>query len=540
MFVCTVAYALDKQNGVYQIGTAEDLVAFAELVNGENPYACAVLTADIVKPATDVSIIGRSDQEFQGTFDGAGHTITIDLYSQGAEGTALFRNIGVHGIVQNLRVQGKITSDQKLAAGIVVWNSGIIRGCYVDVEVNSSFAGDATHGGIAAIGYRGTVVDNCLVKFVIKGATTQNCGGLVGLASNPINIVNSLVISDGSSFDLSNGGSANIARNNSNVRVPDLAKYNADPYANRPAGANYNNYATKQWGNNNAATVVAYDNLADGRICYQLNNDQSRIAWVQKIGTDAFPVPVAFGSVEDQVFASGATDCDGKSVSDLTFSNEGTDKATKHQFDKYGMCPVCGCFNFHAFEFDDASRFDPTDRTVLLYSADDIYTCEGWNRVSDGFKLNMKMASDIELIAPEGELIFNDVNWVNSDFNGQGHELTIEMADITVNNASFIPNMTGVFENVIMHGTISTSGQWAGSVTSHTYSDNVIIRNVFSDIDINCSRAGDNSSAGLIGVSESKTRVENVIYAGNINGNGNTECLSGFCGWASGQTYFTN
>ena len=537
--VSTAAWALSEVNGVYQIGTAEDLVAFAELVNGENPYARAVLTADIVKPANDVSMIGRNGQDFQGTFDGQGHTITIDLYSQGTQGTALFRNVGVHGIIQNLKVQGSITSDQKLAAGIAVWCSGVVRGCYVDVTVHSSFAGDATHGGVVAIGNRGLLIENCLSKFQILGATTQNCGGLVGWLDNPMNAVNNLVISDGSTLDISNGNSANIARNTGNVRTFDLAKYNDNPYANRPAGANFNNYVTNQWGTNNGTSVVAYDDLADGHICYQLNTDQSKINWVQRIGTDPFPVPAAFGT--GRVYASAATDCDGKiDGTILTFSNTGSDKAAKHQFDKYGMCPNCGCFNFDAFDFDDPTRFDQTDRTVLLKSADDIYLCEGWNRVGDGFKLHMKMVDDIEVTPEPGQLIFNDVNWVDGSFNGQGHTLTIELADMTVNNASFIPKFTGTFENVIMHGSITTSGQYAGSVTSHTYSDNVIIRNVFSDIDINCSCAGDNTTAGIIGVSESKTRVENVIYAGNINGTENTECLAAFCGWASGQTYFTN
>jgi len=545
--VSTAAWALSEVNGVYQIGTAEDLVAFAELVNGGNPYACAVLTADIVKPSTDVSMIGRDGLDFQGTFDGQGHTITIDLYSQGKQGTALFRNVGVHAIVQNLKVQGTITSDQKLAAGVAVWCSGIIRGCYVDVTVNSSFAGDATHGGVVAIGNRGLLIENCLSKFKIVGATTQNCGGLVGWLDNPMNAVNNLVISDGSTLDLTNNGSANIARNTGNMRTFDLATYNENPYANRPAGANFNNYVTNQWGTNNGTTVVSYDDLADGRICYQLNTDQSKINWVQRISTDPFPVPAAFGSVaEGRVYADGPTDCDGKSELALNFSNAEPAgagvAATPHQFDKYGICTSCGCFNFDAFDFDDPTKYDPTDRTVLLNSADDIYLCEGWNRVGDGFKLNMKMANDIEVISDPGQLIFNDANWVDGNFNGQGNQLTIEMADITVNNASFIPKMTGIFENVIMHGSISTSGQFAASVTSHTYSDNVIIRNVFSDIDFNLTHDGDNTSAGIIGVSESKTKVENVIYAGNINGveGGNTMCLAAFCGWAAGQTYFTN
>ena len=402
--VCTAAWALSEVGGVYQIGTADDLVAFAELVNGDNPYAHAVLTADIEKPSTDVSMIGRDGQDFQGIFDGAGHTITINMYSQGENGTALFRNVGVHAVIQNLKVQGTITTDKKFAAGIAAWSSGIIRGCYIDVNVVSAMAGDATHGGLVGVADRGTVIENCLAKFTITGATTQNCGGLIGWTNNPVTVANSLVISDGSSFDLSNGGSSNIARNVGNMRVVNLKTYNEDPYANRASGANYNNYVTNQWGDNNATTVVAYEDLADGRICYQLNNDQSEINWVQTIGTDPFPVPAAFGT--GRVYASAATDCDGKSEAEaeLTFSNSGSDQATKHAFDKWGMCPVCGCFNFNGLEHDT------TDNTWLLKSADDVYVAEGWNRIGDGFKVNMKMANDIEINAEPNQYIFNTCN----------------------------------------------------------------------------------------------------------------------------------
>ena len=536
MVVSMSAYALDKVNGVYQIGTAEDLKAFAELVNGGEAYANAVLTTDIDK-GLDGTMIGRDGLDYQGTFDGRGHTITINLFSFDTQATAIFRNIGIHAIVQNLKVQGSITTDQKLAAGIAAWTSGVIRDCYVDVTVKSSLSGDATHGGIAAVGYRGALIENCLAKFVINGAASQNCGGVVGWASDPVNIVNCLVISDGSSFDLKNNGSNNIARNDGNLHVvEDLSKYLEDNYKNRPKGACFNNYVTNKWGDNKATTVVPYADLADGKICYQLNNDQSRIAWVQRIGTDPFPVPAAFGS--GQVYASAATDCKGISTDAVTYSNTSSNATVaKHDFDEYGICKACGCFDFHMFEFDDPAKFDQDDRSILLGSADDIRLAEGWNRIANGFKLSMKMTNDIE-ISTDGQLIFTDDESIGGDFNGQGHTLTIQMDSIKVNNASFIPKMTGVFENVIMHGSISTSGQYAGSVTSHTYNDKAIIRNVFSDVNINCSKDGDNTSAGIVGVANSRTRLENVIYAGNVNGveGGNTQCLAGICGWAYDNT----
>ena len=536
--VCTAAWALSDVGGVYQIGTAEDLAAFAELVNGDNPYASAVLTADIVKPGGDVSMIGRDGQDFQGTFDGQGHSITINAVNNQADGTAVFRNVGKHALIKDLKVKGTITTDKKYAAGIAAWNYGTIRGCYVDVEVTSAMAGDATHAGIAAVTYQGAMIENCLSKFVVKGATTEKCGGISGWCSGRTNVINCLVINDGSDFII-NSESGTIGRNDGQLVVVDLANYNQDIYENRPGGACANNYATNAWGNTKCVTVVPYANLADGRICYQLNTDQSHIAWVQRVGTDPFPVPAAFGT--GQVYASEATGCNGQAEG-LTYSNSGSDQAEKHQFDKFGICSVCGSFNFYA------TKRDITDSSVLLETPEDIDMAEGLNRLQNGGQFNLKMASDITYVAEPGRHIFNIGNWFDGNFNGDGHELTIEMSDMVPNpndsndpaNASFFPQFSGTFENVIMHGSISASGKFAASITSHTRRDNVKIRNVFSDITINASYGGDNTTGGLIGVAETKTLIDNSIYAGNINGTENTECLAGLCGWSTGQTYWNN
>ena len=525
------AYALDKKEGVYQIGTADDLIAFAELVNGGEASANAVLTADIDK-GIDGTMIGKDGVDYQGTFDGQGHTITINMFSAGEDGTALFRNIGRRAFIQNLKVQGTITTDKKYAAGIAAWSRGTIRGCYVDLTVQSSISGDATHGGIAGVAYQGTIVENCLAKFVITGATTNNCGGLVGWASDHINIINSLAITDDSSFDLSNNGSNAISRNNGNLGVVNLNEYVGNEYEKRPSGACYNNFATQNWGSNNATTIVAYGDLADGQVCYQLNNDQSEIAWVQQIGKDPFPVPAAFGT--GQVYASGATGCDGKSEGELTYSNSGSVNAEAHEYDKYGICSVCGKFNTKCLQRD------ASDGYYLIGSAEDIDLAEGFNRIQNGGQFSLKMTNDIEYIAEPGRFIFNNSNWFDGNFNGQGHTLTIEMTDMTENNASLFPNFGGTFENVVMHGSISTSGQFAGSISGETRRGTMKAINVFSDIEINANRSDDNTTGGFFGVTRETTRVDNCIYAGDINGIEGTECIAGFVGWGGAQTYLTN
>ena len=545
--VSTAAWALSEVNGVYQISSAADWEEFAALVNGGEVNACAVLTDDI-DTGIDGTMIGVDDQQgkrYDGTFDGQGHTIKINLYPE-ANDAGIFRYIGWRAIIQNLKVTGTITTSSKFAAGIVGRGRGIVRNCWSDVKINSSVPGDATHGGIVGVGYSGTIVENCLVQTAIKGETTQNCGGVVGWAENPVNIVNCLVISDESTFDTSNGLSRNIARNDSRVKAIDVETYNQDIYANRPGGACYNNYVTNDWGGSNpAVTVVATENLADGRICYQLNNDQSRIGWLQKIGTDLYPVPAPFGNVEEgRVYASGATDCDGKSEEELTFSNIPSNAVTTaHTFDMYGVCSVCGLFNFHYWEFDDPTKFDQKDRAVLLKSKEDCDVAEGMNRICNGFKLNMKMMNDIEHITEPGKYIFNPSDWIDGNFNGNGHVFTIGMSEMG-DKAALFPEMAGNVENLILHGSITTSGARVGSLSGEARM--ALVRNVFSDVDITSDRIGDNTSGGMFGWTGGQEKhVENCIYAGTFTLPGSeagATCarVGGFAGWTDQKTYYTN
>ncbi len=540
----TAAWALSEVGGVYQIGTAEDLLAFAELVNGGQVNANAVLTADIDK-GSDGTMIGTSANMYSGFFDGKGHTIKINIIAE-ATYAGLFQYTGGSAVIQNLKVEGTITTANKFAGGLVGRNRGVIRGCYIDVTIDSEVAGDGTHGGVAAVTNRGALIEDCLVKTSILGENTICCGGVVGWAEERTNIVNCLVINDGSTFDSSDKGasghSSNLSRAESNTKAVNLETYIEDPYGNRPGGACYNNYVTVDWGGTNpATTVVPYEDLADGRICYQLNNDQSRIAWVQNIGTDEFPVPAAFGT--GQVYASDVTGCDGKSEGELTFSNTGSDQAAKHSFDKYGVCTTCGCFNFNAFDFDNPARFDQAERAILLGSVADIDLAEGWNRVANGLALNMKLTKDLTYEAETGEYIFNTSDLVVGNFNGDGHTLTIEMSNLGANAALF-PNMGGNVENLYLTGTIGTTGNFVGSVAGEARM--ALVRNVYSDVTINNDRGDDHSSGGFFGRINNPLTVENCIYAGDYNtprdassGEGCVR-IGGFSGWSNATTYFNN
>ena len=95
--VSTAAWALSDVDGVYQIGTAADLEEFATLVNDGNVYACAELTADIDR-GIDGTMIGTDANKYQGTFDGKGHTIKINMFPEEAN-AALFRYTGFGAVI---------------------------------------------------------------------------------------------------------------------------------------------------------------------------------------------------------------------------------------------------------------------------------------------------------------------------------------------------------------------------------------------------------------------------------------------------------
>ncbi|MBO7067928.1 MAG: hypothetical protein J6W52_04540 [Bacteroidaceae bacterium] len=532
MVISMSAWALSEVNGVYQIGTAQDFLDFAALVNGGDTYACAELTADI-DLGTDGTMIGSDANRFRGIFDGKGHSITVNSFPK-AEGQAIFRNMEGNALIQNLKVQGTITTSMKEAAGIAAWGRGTIRNCWIDLTVVSSVAGDGTHAGIVAVASEGLVIENCLSHITINGANTENCGGICGWADGNVTVANSLVINEGTLKLPSDCGT--ISRNSGKLTNVDLTQYNGgdgDGYNWRPRGANYNNYATNAWGNTSMVTIISAADLSSGKVCYQLNNDQTTIAWVQNIGSDDYPVPAVFGTGKKQVYASGATGCNGKSDEALTYSNSGTVQATAHTTDKFGICTTCG-----HMELEKLPR-DITDNSFIAKTKEDLDWLEGRNRVNNGGWFNISLANDIEYEAVPGQLIFNNDNWYGGNFDGRGHALTIEFTDAP-EAGSLFPNFRGTLKNTIFHGNITTSNKFIGTVTGHVRDNNVVIKNVYSDVNINPTFAGDNTIGGLIGVGDTNYRLENAIYNGTISGTDNTECLAGICGWSAGNGTMVN
>ena len=250
--VSTAAWALSEVDGVYQIGSAADYAEFAALVNGGEWRLNAILTDDI-DLGTDIDLykIGVPSGEYEGVFDGAGHTITIDFpdCTKDNQGPALFHSLGHYSIIKRLKVQGTLTTAKQHAAAIANYTGGIIRDCWTDVTINvTTTLDDASAAAIAGQCNKCSVIENCLAKVTIDAPGSHKFGGVAAWSdAQRTHFANNLVLNEGN-FEMADGKSAGLVRNNDNLAIVDLNTYNANSYTNRPAGASVNNYVTDDFG----------------------------------------------------------------------------------------------------------------------------------------------------------------------------------------------------------------------------------------------------------------------------------------------------
>lgn len=216
------AFASDEPeliNGAYQIESAEDLVWFAEKVNGGDRTANAVLNSDIDLENKNWTPIGNGynyinnngygiddDTAYNGIFDGKGHSISrlfietkkynkqgdnhYETYCQG-----LFGIIGKEGTVRNVTVNGQINAQAegneyinaaKYIGGIAGINAGLIINCTNNVDITGlAYVGGIT-GQLGAQFKGSNRLSGNLINVTNNGTVTATsksfaeAGGIVG------------------------------------------------------------------------------------------------------------------------------------------------------------------------------------------------------------------------------------------------------------------------------------------------------------------------------------------------------------------------
>ena len=171
-------------NNMCEIATKEDWKKFGDFVRSGEGNLNARLTADI-DLGGDIQKIGSESTGYSGTFDGQGHTITVDWNGYGDGYFALFPFV-TDATIKNLRVSGQMTTDAPM--GVFSYLAGgttIYEHCVSDVRITSGNTNSSycAAGMVRAAYSEGKITfKDCIVAGDLNGTTdnsSQNMGGFV-------------------------------------------------------------------------------------------------------------------------------------------------------------------------------------------------------------------------------------------------------------------------------------------------------------------------------------------------------------------------
>lgn len=168
------AFALEGDGSAetpYEIGTADELMEFAQKVNGGETGAYAVLTADIDLSGKEWTGIATTESSpYTGVFDGKGFSIKN---LTGSESLFKFNN----GTIKNVQlVNVNIEREGGNLGAVVGKNEGTVFNCVSSGTVTGTGGNSYSVGGLVGWNHKGTIA-GCMSSCTVFGRTA---GGLIG------------------------------------------------------------------------------------------------------------------------------------------------------------------------------------------------------------------------------------------------------------------------------------------------------------------------------------------------------------------------
>ncbi len=168
-----------NEEGSYVIKTANELAWFMSAASEDCAYAGNAILANNIDLGTLSSwytpgLSSKSDRAddgrdgYQGTFDGNGHSITVNYAKTGENVNtivSLFYFIGTNGVVENLTVEGSFSATvtglnnmrEAHAASIVYYNYGTVKNCANKATIQSTSPKSYTYAAGIACWNAGTL-----------------------------------------------------------------------------------------------------------------------------------------------------------------------------------------------------------------------------------------------------------------------------------------------------------------------------------------------------------------------------------------------
>lgn len=349
--------------------------------------------------------VGTYGTPYNGTFDGAGYTISnlsAELEAGVYSNEGLFKTIGENGTVKNLgminasikpssggagaicgtnhgliencyNLGGEISIASIYGGGIAGENDGIIRRCYNTGSVESTFTYGSSIGGIAGYSHDGGEIIDCYNTGDITGA--WYVGGICG--------------------ELNGGTVKNCYGTGTATATYPGYGSTANPIVGGRLGscAVENTYYINAAENNAGGKTSAQ--FASGEVAYLLNANRNEVVWGQTIGTESAPV------LGGKAVYAGYEYCYSDS---LTYSNDSSkvyQTKPEHNFAKleydatshWYSCTNDGCTAINGKENHKGGQATYFKKAV----------CEVCNQVYG------ELSADT--IAPTGEISIGTNNW---------------------------------------------------------------------------------------------------------------------------------
>lgn len=139
------------------------------------------------KLAADITVTEPYANDFSGTFDGNGHTVTLNITASTAN-VGLFSKLAGGAVVKNVKVDGTVSGTEGVAGIAAQANGATISGCINCAEISAT---QRHVGGIVGKMGGGTV-ENCYNTGAISSTRTRpiNMGGIAGYVDGGASVEN--------------------------------------------------------------------------------------------------------------------------------------------------------------------------------------------------------------------------------------------------------------------------------------------------------------------------------------------------------------
>ena len=532
------------KNDPYMINSDEDWSTFAYLLeNNYSTYADKYyrLGADInVSEAACLS----EEKPFRGTFDGDGHTMTLNLEAT-ENYCAPFRYANGCNF-KRLHVSGTITTNgYRYAGGLIAYADGYYSNTYIDncwssVRFVSTAAADNSYhnrcyGGFIGYLYSNAYINNCLYDGSLIGPEVKGCSGFVAdfsTYSHDLRITNCLFAP-------------------AQITIGDYISYT---FA-KEADLIDNCYYTQSFGTVQGSPVGSMTNAelkeALGSM-WQIKND--KVVPIQENRNLDYSTLICKSSYEwtgsEISVVPIVKDLDGNTIDpenyEITFSPSPVLTLGNYTMTITGKAAngYSGSLTQEIKVLAQLPGSGQKNDPYIISSSDD------WNRfaemVNGGYQYNGRFVAldrDITISTMVG---LDASHCFEGYFEGRDHKLTVNL----VNNdpavegvAPFHHTRFAKIMNLTVDGTITSAGKYAAGLIGWSGSPDECT-NCVVKVTITTSADYAGGFVGNIDVeSENNHSISfnNCVFAGTIqSSNSEQHKAGGFCGYGYGNSYFTN